>query len=659
MKQNDKLAMWQDRLQKSLTAYSAAQEKMRAQTLQFEGQRDLRPVTTADERCKSKGLETHHVYNATAELIESEIDSSIPAPKVTPCRRQDERKARMIENMLRNEIDRLPTEEINDIAERMAKIHGGVGLLPEWDNTDSTHLTVGANSLQAINPLWIVPQDGPADLDDMDYYFVRVPTTKTRVWMQYGVDVSAEGEEAPELRDGTTAEDMVTVNVAYYRDRDTGKVGRYVFTVATELEDMPDCLSRHLKRCKNCGMTMIDSAYTFDEPTVDGTKPGEKTRRARKDECSYCHGRRWEDATEETEQVPLSDLLMRGVRPEVVAELMADQAPLATGYAGLETMTAPMELTDPQDSTEIMIEIPHYRLTDYPLVMLRNIMAERGFMGVSDVDKIADQQNTINRIEQKILDKLCKAGRKIAIPSDSHITMDPNDNEIWHVTKLTDLAVIKDFDFDGAISQDMNYLQQVYLEMQRVLGITESFLGRRDATAQSGSAKQFAAQQTAGRLESKRILKKWAWSQVYERLFKNMLANADERRPLKITTETGETDYEEWNRWEFLEIDEAGELWWNDLFLFSVDDASGLAANREAMWKETTANLQSGAFGSPQDVNTLIIYWGMMEALHYPNAGVAKRQLEEQRDRQAQMAMMQQAQAMPQQMPVDAAGQMI
>lgn len=56
----------------------------------------------------------------------------------------------------------------------------------------------------------------------------------------------------------------------------------------------------------------------------------------------------------------------------------------------------------------------------------------------------------------------------------------------------------------------------------------------------------------------------------------------------------------------FLRMDDAGELYWNDQFLFSCDDASGLATNREAMWQETTAHLQSGAFETRRSIDTLI-----------------------------------------------------
>ena len=98
-------------------------------------------------------------------------------------------------------------------------------------------------------------------------------------------------------------------------------------------------------------------------------------------------------------------------------------------------------------------------------------------------------------------------------------------------------------------------------------------------------------------------------------------------------------------------MDDAGELYWNDQFLFSCDDASGLATNREAMWQETTAHLQSGAFGDPRSIDTLILYWTKMEEDHFPGAGKIKSLMEQRREEQIQqqMLMMQMQAAMPQQ----------
>ena len=60
-------------------------------------------------------------------------------------------------------------------------------------------------------------------------------------------------------------------------------------------------------------------------------------------------------------------------------------------------------------------------------------------------------------------------------------------------------------------------------------------------------------------------------------------------------------------------------------------------------------NLESGAFGDPTQLTTLILFWSKMEILHYPDAGATKKFLEEelrrQQDQQQMMAQIQQLQA--------------
>lgn len=52
-------------------------------------------------------------------------------------------------------------------------------------------------------------------------------------------------------------------------------------------------------------------------------------------------------------------------------------------------------------------------------------------------------------------------------------------------------------------------------------------------------------------------------------------------------------------------------------------------------------NLSTGAFGDPNSIQTLILFWSKMELLHYPGAGETKAYLEDQLRRQQEQAAMQ------------------
>jgi hypothetical protein len=262
----------------------------------------------------------------------------------------------------------------------------------------------------------------------------------------------------------------------------------------------------------------------------------------------------------------------------------------------------------------------------------RNVSLFGRLLGDSDVDKIADQQNTVSRMETKIIDRLVKAGTRVTLPDRADLRTDPEDGERWFIGSPADKSMIGLYEFSGNLQFEMAYLGQVYEEARQALGITDSFQGRRDTTAQSGVAKQFAAAQTAGRLESKRVLKEAAYAELFRRIVQLKVAYADEKRPIVATDDRGKAKYEEFDRYDFYEQDAAGA--WHcilddDRFLFSCDTAAPLAGNRQQLWQESLEMFRLGAFGDPGSREAQLLLWTKLELLHYPGAGDTKEYLEQ------------------------------
>lgn len=679
----DKLRLWQDRLARNESAYEPERARMDGREGLYQGDRTLRAMVSGERR-----RETPHVRNICAELVEAQVSSSIPQPKVTARRKQDEGKAKLIEDMLRNELDRLPFEQLNDMMERTVPIQGGGAFLVEWDNTKRSHAAVGELAVSVLHPKQIVPQAGVfTGVEDMDYIILKLPQTKEFIRRRYGVDVSDEGEREPEVKGSdaqASGEDMVTQYTAYYRN-DRGGIGLYSWVNDTPLEDLEDYQARRLRRCAKCGaVEPMGDVEPLGAPTLDGTPPfpigpwvwnayeedgagnggparaqqsgsrgerrskgaaeafdegGSGGRRTLRRRCPYCGGTKWEHSREDFEEIPVPILRsdgssVGGMRPvETVSETVVDEM----GLPVVETAMEPER-------------IPFYKPDIYPVLLQRNVSVYGRFLGDSDLDKIADQQNTTNRLSAKIIDKLVKSGSYMSLPDDASIKADAEDMKVIRPGNPASAQLINVYDLEGRVQQDMAYLEQVYQEARQTIGITDSFQGRRDATATSGKAKEFAAAQSAGRLESKRVMKDAAYAALFEAMFKFKLAYADEPRPVVSHDDHGNAQYQSFNRYDFLERDEAGEWWWNDQFLFSCDTSAPLASNREAMWQETRMNLQSGAFGDPTQLQTLILFWSKMELLHYPGAGETKAYLEEELKRQQAAAQMQEQMARQQQL---------
>lgn len=598
---SEKLREWQERLSQSDSRWSAEVEKMNERESIYNGLRTMTPLVPGDTHRDGTKKKTSHVRNITFENIESQVSSAIPQPKVTPRRKKDEHLANVIEHFLRNELDRLPFEAINDLAERTVPIQGGVGFLVEWDNTKRTSTTVGEVNVTLVHPKQFAPQpDVYTSIADMDYFIVKVPTTKGCIERRYGVVLETEGESEPDIRggDGSTSEENLTLYMGYALN-DHGGIDRYTWVNDTELESLEDYQARRQPVCERCGKVKPLAGQEVNGSIYTGGA------------CPWCGGKKWDERVQDFEELRVPVHRSDG-----------------TEIGGTEAAGEPTK-------------IPFYRPDCYPIVLQRSVSVYGQLLGNSDVDMIRDQQNTSNRIEQKIIDRLMKAGTRITLPDRADLRTDPEDGERWYIGNPSEKSLIDVYDFSGNLQYELTYLAQVYEEARQIIGITDSFQGRRDATATSGKAKEFSAAQAAGRLESKRVMKNAAYAELFEVMFKFWLAYSDEPRPVTYKDSTGETVYEEFNRYDFLEIGEDGEWHWNDQFLFSCDTSAPLASNREAMWQETRQNLQTGAFGDPTDIETLILFWAKMEELHYPGAGQTKKHLEEKAQRAEEMQRMQ------------------
>ena len=294
----ERMKLWKERLEINKTAYQDELTKFDERENMYRGEYKLKGFTDREDHMEGK--EAKYVYNALAENIESCVSSDIPMPKVTARRAKDERLAVLIENMLRNELDRLQTEIVNDLAERIVMLQGGGYYMIDWDNTKRSHGSVGEIALSFIHPKWVIPQNGIyTSAQDMDYIILRIPQTKETIRAAYGVDVADEAEAEPDIKgtdDAERADDMVTQYIAYYRN-ERGGIGKYSWCNDTELEDLEDYQARHLCRCVQCGAVQPEEGETI------ATGDEEPYQWTAGDPCPVCGGRDWTDSEEEYEEI--------------------------------------------------------------------------------------------------------------------------------------------------------------------------------------------------------------------------------------------------------------------------------------------------------------------------------------------------------------------
>ena len=575
------------------------------------------------KECDDGGNDFLTVRNVTYELVESQVSSYIPNASVRPgiWSERNERNAHSVEYLLRNLRDKLSYEKMNDLDERYNPIYGGSVWLTEWDNSIVTHNAVGDIRVSCLNPRQFTGQPGIYDVRDMEYCFIEFETTTDDIVRKYGVSLEvAENTDRTEDNHEKTA----TIYVCYYKN-ENDKVSQFIWSGDEVLSDIEDYFAR--KKDGEDGKKENDEYETLDHdiPLSDGSILPMMSEKIGKDG-----------------QVEMETITSAARTPDGLP-----------AYDTVDGILVPKTI-EVQVPKLVKTKLPWYTPSLLPIVIRKNTSQEKSLFGQSDCEFIRPQQQAINKIESRILEKLVKGGVFPIIPDDADIVLDNSILEHGFRVKQGQQGLYDRLDLQADIQRDIIQSDRLYDHAKRILGISDSFQGQYDSSAQSGRAKQIQVQQSAGRLDSKRKMKNAAYAEMDEIIFQYYLAYADEPRPVTYKDEQGRTQNAQFNRYDFIERDETGEYYYEDRYLFSADASADVERDRVTLWEENRLNFQSGAYGNPQDLETLLIFWQNMEKAHYP---WAHDNVERIRTRIAEIAQMQQMQAQMAKLQADNAAQ--
>lgn len=497
------------------------------------------------------------VRNITYEIIESEISSAIPYPKVEGACYSEakEANARAIERLCNSVRSRLPFEEMNDRDERYTYIFGGSVWYIEWDNSIREDFVTGGIRIHCLSPLDFIPQPGIFEIRDMEYCFLRFTTTKGDILSRYKIR-----EEDLSLLDcdyengADVCSDTANVIVAFYRD-EFGEVGKFVFSGEVTLSDIPNYYKRKIRVCKKCH--------------------------------------------------------------KIEAECACDSGELESRDLLYETVESGSRGNDIVGS----IVVPYYTPKDFPIIVRKNALGLPSLYGASDCERIRPEQQAINKVETRILQKLLRSGVTPVMPEGTSVTLS---NAIFgQVIKMRPGESLDSYgkiDTTPDISQDIEEAERLYEHARRVIGISDAIQGYETSKSESGYARQLKINQASERLETKRRMKYLAYSEIYRMIFSHYLAFADETRTLDYRDPFGKVHTQEFKRHDFLVGDGDGAYRYDDAYLFSVDLNSGNLYSSEELWNKNLQNLTSGTLGERDKPETLLRYWQCQERAGYPYA---------------------------------------
>lgn len=562
-----------------------------------------------------KGKETACIYNFTKELIESELDISVPSPKVEATIYSDKgsKRSKIIEAMLKGEMKKLKIDLFNDIDERNTKIYGGNIALIDWDNTLKTHFSVGAVGIKSITPTRFVPQPKIDAPEKMDCIYVDFDVTKREILKKYNKDVS--GENVDDSSD--TSNDSVTQHYCFYKNS-KGYIGCYSWVGDTVLIDEEFYNARQIKVCEKCG----------------ATKPADNSKCACGSDKWVKRNPKFEELTEDKDtlfnHIPAMDYAREnGEYLTTPIEVPVMESNPYTGQ--LEPLydrvfDESMNIIGEKPQTTIEdrpymepTKIPYYTPKGFPVLVRKNVSHVGMVLGDSDCDFIQKLQREADKRATRMIEKLNKEGSILVKPRD--LSYEPSNTEqVIEIDSVDQMAMlgVKDLRFDT--SQSVGMINQFYIWAKSELGINDSAQGKADSTALSGAAKEAQISRALGRQESKVKMKNAFYSDIYRKIFEHMLAYADEPRKYTTVDELGDSSEIVFDRYDFLDQDEFGNWYYDDQFIFSVDASGGANENRQYVLDTMQKDFLGGLYGDVANPETLYNLWKDRAEQGYPNA---------------------------------------
>lgn len=517
------------------------------------------------------------------EMVESKIDNQIPMPKMTPRYKSDLHLVQTTEDYLKFEIDRAYTKALNDRSERATYVDGTSWYKVWWDSLDNTHERSGNVRLAICLADQIVPQPGVLDYRQMEYIFEEQQLSLSRIYDLYGrlMTPSAVDNSNAATPDKQTDMSTITVITCYYLNSDR-IVGRFMWAKNSQqvICNEESWQIRKLRTCTKC-KEIVPQAIV----------------------CPTCGSKnfKYENAQIEILEKPLMQIYNPYEAGETDDENEKDK------YVSREFLQSGAE-------------IPYYQIHQLPFVPRPAVSSIDSIYGVSEGFIALDMQDSINKIMTKIEDKVMKSGTILTKPDKMKLSDKDETFKVFGVKSQEEAAQVQSKPVMADINQDVALVQMLYESIKASSGISDSFQGKKDNTAVSGKAKQIAAVQSAGRIESLRVMKAAAFAGVYELVLKYLLAFSDEPRKFTKVLPDGKVEQQAWNKYMFLDKDKHGNVYYRDDFTFNSDPAATLSQDRVSMWQETQDKFMAGAFGPTNDSRVLLLFWNILAQLQYPLA---------------------------------------
>ncbi|MFA5385174.1 MAG: hypothetical protein WC364_11010 [Eubacteriales bacterium] len=597
-KEQDKLRKWQGRLTTCMADYN--EERYNDRELIYNGTHDVDPDINSDDTVKKQA---NIVVNAVYEFIEGMVDSTIPDVSAIPKKQSAIELARIAENMVKNIVDDLPMTRLNDVNERVTYIQG----------TSLFDVKVDEDGVISVdNPHiknFLYPK-GATEIEELDYFIVLYSVSKAHIKRAYGVDVESESEEYQGVRYfdteqvGVHTDEKVTLCVGWEKDND-GDIGKFSWVNNTIIENLPRYYYRRIDVCSECS-----------EPQDDDIQACRKcgTAVTPLETCAGCGQQMFGPVCQQCGQSAV-----QYIEPTLCTECGNDTFKTVCPICGSDHFKTKITDTEklayavqtPYGMIPPGTEVPYFIPKTYPIVARINVPVNLQLEGQSDIDIVRDLQDALKKVVSTMVEKLIRGGTIIKALKEHKFELT---NDLYQVVRgdAAELQYLGPVSLSGDIEKDLVMAQYLYQKIQDSIGITDAWLGKNDASARTGIAKQIQVQQSGGRLNSKYLNKNDSYGQLYRIIFERILAFDDEGGEYITQNIGGDTESAEYNRYMFLKPDGRNGWKYDISFVFrGVSGVEGLPKDKNWLLAQAIQLAQYQYIDMEQ-------FWSFMQTINFP-----------------------------------------
>lgn len=520
--------------------------------------------------------DARQVVNITGQLIEAQIDITVPEPAVEAIEGDDQgERQKMIEGKLCYMSKGADLMRINSENERIVKKNSICVYKVMYDPNHKEHKYIGLVKTSNPHPTNVIPQPGQYRVKDMDRMWHIENRTVDQICRMYGDQYKED--TGRELRDDI--EDKGSREFNYLEDfsatqETTDKVQEKYSVIEQYYKDEDNDVGVYTW----CGMVKIRKLDKFFY------------KRDEKGEVMY------------TEDV---DIQVPAIDPSTGQPAMSPN-----GQPQVTTKTVQVECHVPKD---------------FPFVIQYNIPKEKTYYGKSDPEIIFDQQEGIKKMLSIEEEKLIKGTTKIVTRKGSKLK-DALNNATMQVVETdnpqADMIVVQ----MHTNEQSYKDLYQIYVQAAKdQLGVTDASQGHLGGADLSGKAIDSLAAYSQGRMGIKQFEKNIAYTELYRLWYDFVLAYYDEKRPYRTDGPENKPIFGYFDKGKLVKQDDAGD-WYYPPFDIMIRTDSGLPKDKKFVVE--SANKAGDRMDNME-------YWMVMDSVGFPNAGaILDREREKEQNAQ-------------------------